>query len=273
MFNNITLGQYFPGDSFVHRLDPRTKILLIIAIIVMILAVTSIESYCVLAGFFVFLVLLARLNFMRLLRSVKPLWPIILLTMLIHVFSMQPRAESELLHHLQFLDLYIYKDDVIKGILMVTRIVFLILFSSILTMTTSPLELTDGLEKLLRPFKKFGLPAHELAMMMTIALRFIPTLLSETERIMMAQSARGMDFTSAPIMKRVKNILSIIVPLFLSAFRRADELATAMEARCYRGGEGRTRMYQLSFSYIDSIAAIGVAFIGVAMVLAKYYGA
>ena len=266
MLNDITLGQYFPGTSFVHRLDPRTKILLVIAMIVLIFAATDFMAYGVLSVFFIFIVLLSRLSFIRILKSVKPLWPIIIITMLIHMFS----HEGELLY--QFYIFKITKEGLLEGFLMVTRLVFLILFSSILTMTTSPLELTDGLEKLLKPFKKIGLPAHELAMMMTIALRFIPTLLSETERIMMAQSARGADFSGGSIKKKAKNILSLIVPLFLSAFRRADELATAMEARCYRGGEGRTRMYQLAFGMIDGVAVVVVACVGALMFFAKYYG-
>ena len=271
MLNDITLGQYFPGNSFVHKLDPRTKILLTLAKITMILAMTSIPSYGILIVFFIGIVFLARLSFLRLLRSVKPLWIIILITFLLHVFSPVTRADGEVL--LQFSVFTIYKEDAVYGLLMVTRIVLLILFSSVLTMTTSPLELTDGIEKLLRPFKKIGVPAHELAMMMTIALRFIPTLLAETERIMMAQSARGADFSGAPFKKKIKNILSLIVPLFLSAFRRADDLATAMEARCYRGGEGRTRMYQLSFSYLDGLATGVVVGVGIAMFLAGHYGA
>lgn len=266
MLNDITLGQYFPGTSFIHRLDPRTKILLVIALIVLIFAVTDFFAYGILTIFFVLVTLISRLSFVRLLRSVKPLWPIILITMLIHMFS----HEGELLY--QFYMFKITREGLLEGALMVIRLVFLILFSSLLTMTTSPLELTDGLEKLLRPFKKIGLPAHELAMMMTIALRFIPTLLSETERIMMAQSARGADFSGGSIKKKAKNILSLIVPLFLSAFRRADELATAMEARCYRGGEGRTRMYQLAFAAIDGVAVAVVFCVGALMFFAKYHG-
>ena len=265
MLSNITLGQYFPGDTAVHRLDPRTKILLILAIMILIFAITDFAAYGILALFFLTVVLTARLNILAVIKSVKPLWVIILITLLVHFVS----HKGEVLY--EFFIFSITREGIEAGILMSVRIVFLILFSSLLTMTTSPLELTDGLEKLLRPFKRFGLPAHELAMMMTIALRFIPTLLGETERIMMAQSARGAEFSSGPFMRRAKNMLALIVPLFLSAFRRADELATAMEARCYHGGEGRTRMYQLAFSSIDAYACIVVILVGCIMGYAKWY--
>lgn len=266
MLSNITLGQYFPGDTPVHKLDPRTKILLTILVIAATFTGADFFAYGLLAVFFVFVVLLGRLSFVRLLRSVKPLWPIILITLLVHIFSGQGEPLFSLLIF------KVTKTGLTQGILMSLRLVFLILFSSVMTMTTSPLELTDGLERLLRPFKRIGAPAHELAMMMTIALRFIPTLLQETERIMMAQSARGADFKVGGLLKRAKNILTLIVPLFLSAFRRADELATAMEARCYCGGEGRTRMYELSLSARDAIAALFVSLLAAAVAFVKWYG-
>lgn len=265
MLSNITLGQYFPGDTVIHRLDPRTKILLVLAIMIMIFAITDFMAYGVLAAFFLAMVFIARLSFTAVLKSIKPLWVIILITLLVHFVS---HKGEEIYRVLIF---SITREGIEAGILMSVRIIFLILFSSILTMTTSPLELTDGLEKLMRPFKKFGLPAHELAMMMTIALRFIPTLLGETERIMMAQKARGAEFSSGPIMRRMKNLLALVVPLFLSAFRRADELATAMEARCYHGGEGRTRMYELKFSGRDIYACVTVIILGGLMSVAKWY--
>jgi energy-coupling factor transport system permease protein len=266
MLSNITLGQYFPGDTPVHKLDPRSKILLTILVIAATFTAADFFAYGLLAAFFVFVAFLGRLSFVRLLRSVKPLWPIILITLLAHIFSGQGDALFS------FLIFKITKAGLLQGILMGMRLVFLILFSSLLTMTTSPLELTDGLERLLRPFKRIGAPAHELAMMMTIALRFIPTLLQETERIMMAQSARGADFKGGGLLKKAKNMLTLIVPLFLSAFRRADELATAMEARCYCGGEGRTRMHELSLSRRDAMAAALVALLAAAMAFAKWHG-
>ena len=266
MLSNITLGQYFPGDSFIHRLDPRTKILLTLVMIVMVFLASSFLAYGLLAVFFFALVLVARLRVLSLLRSIKPLWPIITITLLIHMFS----GQGTVLYEWSVLS--ITREGLQQGLLMVLRLVFLILLSSVLTMTTSPLALTDGLEILLNPFKRFGLPAHELSMMMTIALRFIPTLLNETERIMKAQTARGADFKGGSLVKRAKNMLSLVIPLFVSAFRRADELATAMEARCYRGGEGRTRMNELVFGSIDIWAVAGVFCLSAAMAYVKWGG-
>lgn len=263
MLKDITLGQYFPGNSFIHKLDPRTKILLTILLIVALFAMTNFYAYAVLLCFFVLIVFVAKLSFWRLLHSVKPLWPIILITFIVHMFS----GEGTVLYKVAFLKVTV--EGLEKGALMVIRLVFLILFSSVMTMTTSPLELTDGLERLLKPFKKIGLPAHELAMMMTIALRFIPTLLNELEKIMLAQTARGVDFSSGGLMKRGKNMLSLVIPLFLSAFRRADELATAMEARCYHGGEGRTRMKELVLEGRDAFAVACVMVVCVAMFYVK----
>ncbi|MDR2005697.1 MAG: energy-coupling factor transporter transmembrane protein EcfT [Acidaminococcales bacterium] len=266
MLGNITFGQYFPGDTPVHKLDPRTKIILTIIVIAATFTAADFWAYSLLTAFFVFVTALGRLSFVRLLRSVKPLWPIILITFFVHVFS----GQGETLFRL-----FIFKitgAGLTQGILMSLRLVFLILFSSLMTMTTSPLELTDGLERLLRPFRRIGLPAHELAMMMTIALRFIPTLLQETERIMMAQSARGADFKSGGLTRKARNILTLIVPLFLSAFRRADELATAMEARCYHGGEGRTRMHELALAKSDALAALIVVFLAAVLAFIKWCG-
>ncbi len=265
MLTNITLGQYFPGQTFIHKLDPRSKILLTLVFIIMIFITTAFSSYIVLFAFFLMLVMVAKLNFAIILRSVKPLWPIILITMLVHMFS----NKGQVLYTLWIFD--ITKEGIMQGLLMSIRIIFLILFSSLLTMTTSPLQLTDAIERLLNPFKKFGLPAHELAMMMTIALRFIPTLLMETERIMMAQTARGAQFQHGSLIKKIKNFLSIIVPLFLSAFRRADELAIAMQARCYNGGQGRTRLTELKMGIRDTYATVIVFVVSATMLVAKWY--
>lgn len=264
MFKDITLGQYFPGNSFIHRLDPRTKILLTIFLIVTLFASTSFYAYGILFVFFLLIVFVAKLSFLRLLKSVKPLWPIILITFIIHMFS----GEGEALYRVSIFK--ITMEGIERGALMIIRLVFLILFSSVMTMTTSPLELTDGLERLLNPFKKIGVPAHEIAMMMTIALRFIPTLLNELEKIMLAQTARGVDFTSGSLIKRGKNLLSLVIPLFLSAFRRADELATAMEARCYHGGEGRTRMKELVLHTKDAVAVLCVLLVSFGMYYVKW---
>ncbi len=259
MLSDITLGQYYPGSSVIHRLDPRAKLLATMFFIAAIFVAESLASYGVLALFVAFVIMLSRLPVFMVLRSVKPLWIIIVLTLFIHAFTGEGQ---DVLYQYSFLRLT--SEGLIMGIKMSLRLVFLLLISSILTFTTSPIVLTDGIEALLRPFKCIGVPAHELAMMMTIALRFIPTLIEETDRIIKAQTARGADFDSGNLLQRAKNMLPILVPLFISAFRRADELAIAMEARCYRGGEGRTRLHELVYKVMDFIAlAIVVLLIGV----------
>ena len=250
MLTDITLGQYYPGSSCIHHLDPRTKILAVLFFMVMVFLAVSPLSYGLLIGFLVVAAALAKLPPGLLLRSIKPLWVIIMLTMVIHFFT----DPGDVLWSWKFLS--ITKQGIIMGVKMSLRLVLLLLVSSLMTFTTSPIVLTDGIESLLRPFKRVGVPAHELAMMMTIALRFIPTLLEETDRIMKAQMSRGADFSSGNIMKRARNMLPILIPLFISSFRRADELALAMEARCYRGGEGRTRMHQLVFGKGDILTAV-----------------
>lgn len=249
MLTDISLGQYYPGDSIIHKLDPRAKILATLLFIAGIFFADSMLSYSVLALFVALVIVLSRLPVLMVLRSVKPLWIIIVVTMLIHAFNGEGK---DVLYQYSFLCLT--TEGIITGIKMSLRLVFLLIISSILTFTTSPIVLTDGIETLLRPFKCVGVPAHELAMMMTIALRFIPTLIEETDRIIKAQTARGADFDSGNLLQRAKNMLPILVPLFISAFRRADELAIAMEARCYRGGEGRTRLHELVYKARDFIA-------------------
>lgn len=249
MLSDITLGQYYPGKSLVHLLDPRTKILLTTAFISSIFLAQSYLAYAALAVFVIAAVGASQIPVKLVLKSIKPLWIIIVFTLGIHAMT----APGTALY--TWGPIAITDEGLRQGLLMSSRLIFLIIISSLLTFTTSPIALTDGIEMLLRPFKRFGLPAHELAMMMTIALRFIPTLLEETERIIKAQTARGADFESGNILKRAKNMVPILVPLFISAFRRADELATAMEARCYQGGENRTRMKALSITNRDWIAA------------------
>jgi energy-coupling factor transport system permease protein len=261
MLTEITLGQYYPGESPVHHLDPRTKILAVLFYMVMVFLAQSPLSYGLLVLFLVVAAAVAKLPPGLLIKSIKPLWIIIALTMGIHFFT----DPGEVLWQWKFLTLT--KEGVIMGVKMSLRLVLLLLVSSLMTFTTSPIVLTDGIESLLRPFKKIGVPAHELAMMMTIALRFIPTLLEETDRIMKAQMSRGADFSSGNIMKRAKNLLPILIPLFISSFRRADELALAMEARCYHGGEGRTRMHELVYRKQDGV----VAFLMLALLIVLVY--
>lgn len=250
MLADIMLGQYFHGNSIIHQLDPRTKILSTILFISSIFLAENYQAYLVVAAFVALIIGLAGIPIIMIVRSLKPLWFIIILTFLIHIFT----TPGNILYTLG--PLTMTQEGLHQGSLMSLRLVFLIIVSSLLTFTTSPVALTDGIERLLKPFKKIGLPAHELAMMMTIALRFIPTLLEETDRIMKAQMARGADFTSGNILRRAKNMIPLLVPLFISAFRRADELATAMESRCYRGGDHRTRMKQLKIASRDVAAGI-----------------
>lgn len=255
MLTDITLGQYFPGQSFIHLLDPRTKIISTLLFISGIFLAESYLAYGVITAFIVFTIVLSKIPLNLIIRSLKPLWIIIIFTLAIHIFT----TPGEVIYAISFLT--VTWEGIRQGILMTTRLVFLIIISSLLTFTTSPIVLTDGIERLLNPFRRFGLPAHELAMMMTIALRFIPTLLEETDRIMKAQMARGAEFSSGNLLKRAKNMVPLLVPLFISAFRRADELATAMEARCYRGGENRTRMKELRLTSRDAVALTGIVLI------------
>jgi len=262
MLADIMLGQYFPGTSVIHHLDPRTKIISTILFISSIFLAENYQAYLMVAIFVGIIITLAGIPLIMIIRSLKPLWIIIILTLLIHIFT----TPGSIIYALG--PLAVTEEGLRQGLLMSLRLVFLIIISSLLTFTTSPVALTDGIERLLKPFKKIGLPAHELAMMMTIALRFIPTLLEETDRIMKAQMARGADFTSGNILRRARNLIPLLVPLFISAFRRADELATAMEARCYRGGDHRTRMKQLKISRRDWAAyGILLLLIGVLIVV------
>ena len=256
---DITLGQYYPGNSFIHRLDPRTKILTTLLLIVAVFLANSAIGYGALCAMVLFIIAVSGLPFMLVLRSVKPLLFIIVLTLALHALMGQG---EHVLYQWKFIT--VTEEGLRLGVQMAMRLILLLMISSILTFTTSPIVLTDGIEALLRPFRVIGVPAHELAMMMTIALRFIPTLMEETDRIIKAQTARGADFSGGNLLVKVKNMLPILVPLFISAFRRADDLAIAMEARCYRGGEGRTRMHQLAYRAGDVLAFVfAFAMIGV----------
>ena len=248
---DITLGQYYPGNSFIHRLDPRTKILSTLLLIVAVFLANTAVGYAALCAMVLFIILVSGLPFMLVLKSVKPLLFIIVLTLVLHAVMGQG---EHVLYQWKFIK--VTEEGLQLGVQMAMRLILLLMISSILTFTTSPIVLTDGIEALLRPFRVIGVPAHELAMMMTIALRFIPTLMEETDRIIKAQTARGADFSGGNLLVRAKNMLPILVPLFISAFRRADDLAVAMEARCYRGGEGRTRMHQLAYRSGDIMAFV-----------------
>lgn len=246
MIKDITIGQYFIGDSVIHRIDPRTKIVLTFVFIILLFLISNPLGYILAVVFTLSLYFIARIPVKMLWKSLKPIVPIIIFTTIINMFF----VEGEPIFEIWIFS--VSKEGIITAILRSVRIICLIAGTSILTYTTLPISLTDGIEYLLKPLKKFHFPSHELAMMMSIALRFIPTLIEETDKIMSAQKARGADMESGSILQRAKALIPILVPLFVSAFRRADELATAMEARCYHGGEGRTRMKVLKYSAADA---------------------
>ncbi|MGB5823350.1 MAG: energy-coupling factor transporter transmembrane component T [Proteocatella sp.] len=250
MLKDITLGQYYPTNSRIHKLDPRVKIMFTFVFMVTIFMINKFYPYLFIVAFLTLLAKTSKIPGSYLIKGVRPLWPLLIITFFINALLTQ----GEVLW-----SLWVFKftlEGLRLGGFMIIRLVLLIVGTSLLTLTTSPIELTDGIEKLLNPFKKIGLPAHEIAMMMTIALRFIPTLLEETDKIMKAQMARGADFESRNLVERAKSLVPLLVPLFISAFRRADELAMAMESRCYRGGEGRTRMNEISLDKSDYRAFI-----------------
>lgn len=251
MFKDITIGQYFPGESIVHRFDPRLKIITMIFFIISLFFINTFIPYIFVAIYLFIIIKIANLPLKVVLKGLKPLRWILLITFVINIFFLP----GEPLFKLGFLT--ISKEGLRTACLMAIRLMFLVLGTSLLTYTTSPIELTDGIEALLKPMKKIGVPSHEIAMMMTIALRFIPTLIEETDKIMKAQMARGADFESGNIIKRSKNLVPLLVPLFVNSFRRADELATAMEARCYRGGVGRTKMKVLVLEKYDYAIFLG----------------
>ena len=263
MLTDITLGQYYPGESFIHQMDPRTKIVCTMIFIAAIFLASSPLSYVVITGFLALTIFYSDIPLKLVVKSIKPLWFILIFTFLIHIFTTPGQM------FFTFGIIHASKEGIVYGAYMTLRLVYLITFSSLLTYTTSPIELTDGIEALLMKFHKLGVPAHELAMMMSIALRFIPTLLEETDRIMKAQASRGANFTTGSIMQKAKSMIPVLVPLFVSAFRRADDLATAMEARCYRGGEGRSKMHQLCYTNKDRIGFAAVMLVTLILLIMR----
>lgn len=247
MIRDITLGQYFPGNSLIHRLDPRMKIILTFIFIVAVFLAKSLVSYGLLVFSVVVMLLVSKLPIVPVLKGIKPVLFVIMFTAIINVFW--TKGEHILV---DWYFIHIYFEGVVFAFYMLIRIVTLIAGTSILlTYTTSPIDLTDGIEQLLSPLKKLKVPVHEFSMMMSIALRFIPTLIEETDKIMNAQKARGANFSSGKLIDRARALIPVLIPLFVSSIRRADDLATAMECRCYRGGEGRTRMNSLKYSLRD----------------------
>ena len=264
---DVTLGQYFPGNSVVHKLDPRSKLILVVLYIIALFCANSYAAYAMLFVVLAACVAVSKLKLKTILKGLKPVLLIVIITGILNLFY-TPGEGAPLA---AFWIFKIYPEGIRAAIFMVLRISMLIVGTFLLTYTTSPILLTDGLESLLSPLKVIHLPIHELAMMMSIALRFIPTLVEETDKIMAAQKARGADFESGNIFRKAKALVPLLVPLFISAFRRADELAVAMECRCYHGGEGRTRMRKLQFAPRDAIALIGGAVILAAVLILRYF--
>jgi len=266
MLKNITIGQFFPGDSFIHRLDPRTKILGTIFLIAAIFVSKGFLGLALVTAFVLAAASVTKIGLKFLFKGLKPIFFIVILTFVINLFF---QKDGKVL-----VDVWIIKitaGGLRSASFMAARLLLLVLSSQLLTLTTSPIALTDGMESLMKPLAKIRFPAHEIAMMMSIALRFIPTLLEEADKIMKAQAARGADFDGGKLLDKARAMVPLLVPLFVSAFRRADELAMAMEARCYRGGDGRTRMRVLKYAKVDGAAALMLlALMGAVILLNRF---
>jgi energy-coupling factor transport system permease protein len=264
MVDSIIIGKYVPTNSIIHRMDPRSKLLLIFIFVLVIFLANNAESYALLIVYTIIINQLTKIPIAFVLKGLKPVIWIILFTFALHIFMTK---EGALLFEWGWIS--IYEEGLRQGIFISIRFFLLIVMTSLLTLTTTPIEVTDGMESLLHPFKRFKLPIHELALMMSISLRFIPTLMQETEKIMKAQAARGVDFSSGPIKDRIKAIIPLLVPLFINSFRRAEELANAMEARGYRGGEGRTKLRELKWKVSDILLLSSVFLITICLLLIR----
>ena len=267
MLRDITIGQHFPGTSLVHRFDPRMKLVLTIVYIVLLFAASNPLGLTLSILFLALMYKVAQIPFKMILKSLKPILPIVVFTAVLNLFFVS--GEGDPLVKLGFLT--IYAEGVRYAVLMAVRVMALIAGTSLLTYTTSPIVLTDAIEQLLKPLGRLHFPVHELAMMMSIALRFIPTLIEETDKIMNAQKARGAQLDTGKMLDRVKALVPVLIPLFISAFRRADELAMAMECRCYRGGDGRTRMKQLHLAGRDTVCLVVMAMLVTALILLNIF--
>ncbi len=263
MIKDITIGQYFASDSIIHKLDPRVKVVFVFLYIIAIFLVSKLWIYAPILAFLIIIIKISKITPKYVFKGIKPLMPIIILTFLLNIFM----TPGEVVLKIGVFN--ITKSGINLGLFMACRLIFLVIGTSLLTLTTSPIELTDAMEKIMNPLSKIGFPAHQFAMMMTIALRFIPTLFEETDKIMKAQMARGADFESGNIIKRAKNLVPLLVPLFINALKIAGELAVAMEARCYRGGEGRTRLNELEYNNKDYIAYIIILVLFVLIVISR----
>lgn len=264
MLDKMIIGRYVPTNSVMHKMDPRAKLLFIFIFVCVVFLANNFLTYAVLGMFTIGMIVLSNIPFRFLMGGLKPIFLIIIFTFLVHILFTK---EGVVLYKLGWLE--IYKGGLIQGVYISLRFTLLILVTSLLTLTTTPISITDGIEELLNPLKKWKVPVHELALMMSISLRFIPTLMEETDKIMKAQMARGVDFSSGPIKERMKAIVPLLIPLFVSAFKRAEDLATAMEARGYKGGEGRTKYRQLSWSTADSLLMVAVVILTGVLVLLR----
>ena len=264
MMEKMIFGRYIPGDSFVHKLDPRSKLLFVFAFIVVVFLANNVITYAILLALTLFVVVLSKIRLYFLINGLKPVIFLMVFTLVLHLLMTKGGA---VLLDLGFVK--IYEDGLRQGVFISLRFLVLVFMTSILTLTTSPISITDGLETLLNPFKRFKLPVHELALMMSISLRFIPTLMDETDKIMKAQMARGSDLSAGPMKDRLKAVVPLLVPLFVSAFKRAEDLATAMEVRGYRGGEGRTKYRQLKWTAKDTISLVLLVVVAVILFMLR----
>lgn len=258
MMEKMIFGRYIPGDSFIHKLDPRSKLIFVFLFIGIIFLANNVVSYALILIFTLITIFFSKIRLYFLINGLKPILLLVIFTFLLHIFFTK---EGDLLLKWQFIE--IYEEGLKQGIFISVRFLVLVMITSILTLTTSPISITDGMEVLLNPFKRFKLPVHELALMMSISLRFIPTLMDETDKILKAQMARGSDISSGPVRERIKAVVPLLIPLFVSAFKRAEDLAVAMEVRGYRGGEGRTRYRQLKWGWRDSTILILLVFFAI----------
>ncbi|MUK90502.1 energy-coupling factor transporter transmembrane protein EcfT [Ornithinibacillus sp. L9] len=266
MNNSLIIGQYVPGNTIVHRLDPRTKITIIFFFVIFVFFANSVLSYGILTLFAIATTLITRIPLRYILKGLTPVWFLIIFTFILHIFVTK---EGSVVFEL--FTFKIYSGGIIQGIAISLRFFLLILVTSLLTLTTTPIEITDAIEDMLHLLKKIKFPVHELALMMSISLRFIPTLMQETEKISKAQASRGVDFRTGPVKERIKAVVPLLVPLFVSAFKRAEELAMAMEARGYQGGEGRTKLRQLKIESIDFIVFIIFGCVVIGLFVTRIY--
>lgn len=262
MMEKMIFGRYIPGDSFVHKLDPRSKLIFVFAFIIIVFLANNAVTYALLLAFSLLVIFMSKIRLYFLINGLKPIIILLVFTFFIHILFTR---EGDILLDLGFIK--IYEEGLRQGIFISIRFLVLVFMTSILTLTTSPISITDGIEILLNPLKKIKLPVHELALMMSIALRFIPTLMDETDKIMKAQMARGSDLSAGPVKDRIKAVVPLLVPLFVSAFKRAEDLATAMEVRGYRGGEGRTRYRKLKWDWRDTLSLVLLVIFAVLLVI------